>query len=74
MCYITHIKTKEDIREDPYLFCPITKNECNKHCMWSIRNETIDEDGVEVFHQCAVLGIFDILSEMNGAHEEEAEF
>lgn len=43
--------------------------------MWLIRNNDIDNDGIDVFNQCAVLVILDVLLEMTGAHDyEEDEF
>lgn len=74
MCYLTLTRTLEDTDEDPQLFCPLTKENCNVHCMWLVKNTHLTEKGIEVFHQCTMLNIFDVLLDLAGAHEEEDNF
>lgn len=64
-------KTIEDSKK--YDFCPITQKPCNKHCMWIIRTDEIDDDGIDNYHQCAIVYLTGILLELEGAYEEEDE-
>ena len=73
MCYIIKTKTKEDVKDDPYLFCPITNKACNEHCMWLVRFDTLTEEGANTFYECIVNSIFNMLCDVSGCHEQEDE-
>lgn len=62
------IKTLETAKECE--FCPITRKKCNEYCMWNIRTDIIDDEGVDSYHQCAVAYLVGTLLMLEGAHEE----
>lgn len=65
-------KTLENSKE--YDFCPIREKPCNPYCSWLIRTDEIDDDGVDSYHQCAIVYLVGSLLELQGAHTEEDEF
>lgn len=71
MYEITITRSIEDTDEDPRLFCPITKEACDVHCMWLVKTNYLSDKGVDSCHQCAVIGIFGVLLNLDGARDEE---
>lgn len=61
-------KTLENAKE--HEFCPLTSKKCNEHCMWNIRTDVIDEDGIDSYYECAILYLVGELLVLEGAHEE----
>lgn len=72
-CIVT-IKSMEDLKKDPHIFCPLTRKECNDKCMWCVRQDHISSDGMDTYYDCIVNLMYYEFLQINGAHQEEDEY
>lgn len=69
---IRNFRFCEEADKHPEWFCPITTDRCNSNCMWAIKTECFEDDGVEVFHECAMtVALGRILEDQSGDDQYE---
>ena len=67
------IKSVEDAKKDPHIFCPLTKHECSEKCMWCVRQDRITSDGMDTYYDCILNLMYYELLHINGGQQEEDE-